>query len=432
MPKALKTVVLVAAHFTPSNLAAVHRSRLWSQHLEERGWKPIVVTTHFRHYEERLDWDLHALVPSELEVIRTAALLTKPLRVFGDIGARGLLFHYRALSQLAKSGRMDFLHITIPSNYSALLGRMLHATHRTPYGIDYIDPWVHEWPGSEKRFSKAWTSARLAQVLEPWAVRDASLITGVAPLYYEEVLARNPHLREQAVTAAMPYGGSEGDFEALRKSPRPTYLFDPRDGLFHMMYAGAMLPRAYAVLERLLQALVILREREPALAAQLRIHFIGTGKSTDDPNGYNIKPLADQHGLSNIVHEHPTRIPYVDVLSHLMQASATLVLGSTEPHYTPSKAFQGVHAKRPLLALLHEASTAAEFLQRAEAATVVTLSEQRLPDPSALAATLAAFMRDRSYDPARVRWELFDSYSARASAHALADALDKAHARAQT
>jgi len=92
----MKNVVLVAAHFTPSNLAAVHRSRLWAQHLREVGWNPIIVTTHYRHYEEALDWDLHGLVQADLEVIRTAAFLTKPLRTVGDIGVRGLLFHYRA------------------------------------------------------------------------------------------------------------------------------------------------------------------------------------------------------------------------------------------------------------------------------------------------------------------------------------------------
>lgn len=427
----MKNVVLVAAHFTPSNLAAVHRSRLWAQHLREVGWNPIIVTTHHRHYEEVLDWDLHGLVPADLEVIRTAAFLTKPFRMVGDIGVRGLLFHYRALARLARQKRMDFLHVTIPSNFSALLGRMVHEAHGTPYGIDYIDPWVHEWPGSEQRFSKAWTSAQLARVLEPWAVRDAALITGVAPLYYEDVLERNPHLRGQAVTAAMPYGGSESDFAALRERPREPYLFDPKDGRFHMIYAGAMLPRGYPILERLFEALAVLRAREPDLARQLHITFVGTGSSPNDPRGFNVKPYAERIGVTDMVREHPARVPYVDVLSHLLHASAVLIVGSTEPHYTPSKSFQGVQARRPMLALLHEASTAAGFLRESHAATVVTVSEHRLPAAGELAATLAAFMRDRSYDPARVLWERFEQYSARSSARALGAALDEAHARAR-
>src|SRR3954468_11620444 len=130
----MKKLALLAAHFTPSNLAAVHRSRLWAQHLPEFGWEPIVVTTHQRHYEEQLDWDLHALVPPELRVVRTAALPTKPVRIVGDIGVRGFPFHYAALARLASKREIDFLHITIPSNFSALLGRMIHRQYGIPYG----------------------------------------------------------------------------------------------------------------------------------------------------------------------------------------------------------------------------------------------------------------------------------------------------------
>jgi hypothetical protein len=422
----MKKLVLVAPHFTPSNLASVHRTRLWAQHLSEFGWEPTVVTTHQRYYEERLDWELEQLVSPALRVVRTAALPTRPVRLVGDIGVRALPFHYRALSQLAQAGEMDFLHITIPSNYSALLGRMVHARHGTPYGIDYIDPWVHEWPGTEKRFSKAWTSARLGELLEPWAVRDASLITGVAPLYYEDVLKRNPHLRGRVVTAAMPYGGSERDIEAVREHPPEPYLFDPDDGRFHVLYAGAMLPKAYVVLERLFEAMARLRRDQPELAARLRLHFVGTGKSPDDPQGHNVLPVAERLGVTDMVDEHPRRIPYTDVLGHLLRASANLIVGSTEPHYTPSKSFQMVQSRRPLLALLHEQSTAARFLRDAGAATVVTLDDEALPDVAALAATIAHMMEAPDYDPERVDWAAFDAYSARASARELAGALDRA------
>lgn len=425
----MKKLALFAAHFTPSNLAAVHRARLWAQHLPEFGWEPTIVTTHHRHYEEQLDWDLHALVPASLRVVRTPALPTKPVRVVGDIGVRGLTFHYHALSRMAERGELDFLHITIPSNFSAVLGRMIKQRHGIPYGIDYIDPWVHEWSGSEQRFSKAWTSARLAELLEPWAVREAALVTGVAPLYFEAVLQRNPHLRAQAVTAAMPYGGSELDFERLRDNPRPTFLFDRDDGLHHVVYAGAMLPRAYAVLERLFEGLRLLRRRSPDVAARLRLHFVGTGKSPNDPTGYNIKPYIERAELSALVDEHPSRIPYVDVLNHLIHASSNLILGSTEAHYTPSKAFQAVLAKRPLLALLHEASTAADFLARANAATVVTFGDAELPSPSLLAEHVQRMIEHDDYDAGRVNWQLLEAFSARSSARVLAEALDRAYAR---
>jgi hypothetical protein len=84
----LKKVALVAAHFVPSNLAAVHRSRLWSLHLREFGWEPVIVTTHWDYYEEKSEFELMELVPPDLKIIRTRAFPTKPVRVVGDIGAR--------------------------------------------------------------------------------------------------------------------------------------------------------------------------------------------------------------------------------------------------------------------------------------------------------------------------------------------------------
>ena len=99
----MKRVALVAAHFPPSNLAAVHRARLWAQHLHEFGWQPTIVTTHWLYYEEILDWELCELVDPDLEIIRTAALPTKPVRVVGDIGVRAFAWHVAALRRLLRN-----------------------------------------------------------------------------------------------------------------------------------------------------------------------------------------------------------------------------------------------------------------------------------------------------------------------------------------
>ena len=106
------------------------------------------------------------------------------------------------------------MHITVPSFYSATLGELLYRREPLPFGIDYQDPWVHVWPEAEVKYSKAWISLQLAYRLEPWATRNAALITGVASGYFEGVLDRNPGLRGSCLTAAMPYGFSELDFAA--------------------------------------------------------------------------------------------------------------------------------------------------------------------------------------------------------------------------
>jgi hypothetical protein len=425
MTTADRTVAIVSPHFPPSNLAGVHRARLLGRHLPEFGWRPVIVTTHWRHYEEELDWGLAGLVDPAVEVIHTPAASTQPVRVVGDIGIRALPWHLAALRRLRREGRVDFVLVTVPSFYSAVLGELLYRRAPLPFGIDYQDPWVHLWPAAEIKYSKAWASLQLAKRLEPWATRNAALITGVAEGYYEGVLDRNPALRGTCVTAAMPIGFSGLDFSAPAVTSRGPTEFDAADGCLHLVYAGALLPKARGVMERLLQAVAVLRARDRAAGERLRVHFIGTGKAPTDRNGHNVLPLALRHGVADAITEHPHRMPYLDVLANLAHATGVLIVGSTEPHYTPSKVYQAVQSRRPILALLHEASTAIDVLERSRAGTVVRLTGRALPEPDRIADAFESFLA-APYGAEAVDWSAFDAYSARESARVMASALDEA------
>ena len=420
-----RRVLIVAPQFPPSNLAAVHRSRLFARHLPQFGWDPIVLTVDPKHYEEPLDTDLVELLPRELRVERVAALPTKPIRLVGDIAIRafGPLLH-RVL-KIVDREKIDFLYLPIPPFFSAPIGRLVHRLRGTPYGIDYIDPWVHAPLQQERLFNKHWLSRQLGRVLEPFAVREARLITGVAEGYYEGVLERNPRLKTQAVIAAMPYGGEADDHRALKSLGTKPYLF-ANDGRFHLVYAGALLPRAFRPLEALFRAIAA----APAVFADVCFHFIGTGTSPDDPNGYTVRPIADRHGLwDGRVTEHPSRIPYLDVLAHLNAANGIFVLGSTEPHYTPSKVYQGVLSEKPVLAVLHQASSACAVLRETSAGRVLAFDGEE--GVGIIESEFASVFRDyrrfaTGFDPSQVDMAQFDRYSARNSTRILADALDRA------
>lgn len=420
-----RKVIIVAPHFPPSNLAAVHRSRLLSMHLPEFGWDPIIVTVHHDYYEEALDWPLAALVPDNLRVERVRALPTHPIRLVGDIGIRGFVPMLLRTLKLIDQERANFLLITVPSFFAAPLGRLVHAMRGTPYGIDYIDPWVHIWPGSERPVSKHWIVRKLGEMLEPISVRKASLITGVAEGYFDGVLSRNPHLRQTAITAAMPYGGEEADHRRADELALQPYLFRDQPAAFRMTYAGAMLPRAYEPLERVFRSIAA----QPSLFQGVKIHFIGSGKSPNDPDGYNVRPVAERFGLwGSVVTEHPARIPYLDVLTHLKHSDAAFVLGSTETHYTPSKVYQAVLSHKPILAVLHSASTAAEVVRSTGAGQVLAFDGQRDLDTveKDFAGVFAHFRNfAASFDPSQVDTAAFSAYSARSSARRLAKAMDE-------
>lgn len=422
----MRRILIISPHYPPSNLAAVHRARLFALHLPAFGWEPHVLMVHERYYEERLDPDLCRLLPEGQRIYKCRAFpLTRP-RLIGDIGLRGFVFLYLAARSILREQRIDLLYIHIPSFYGALLGRLLHAFTRIPYGIDYIDPWVQVFPGSERTFSRHWWSTWLSGRLEPIAVRRAAWITGVAEGYFKGVQERNPRLLQTCLFGAMPYGGEEADHEAIRGMDRDAYLFSKGGGRFRLVYAGALLPKAHAPLDAIFRSIAASKGD----FEDVEFHFIGTGLRPDDPDSHTVRPHAERHGLwGTMVFEHPRRIPYLDVLIHLAAADAVFILGSTEPHYTPSKTYQAVLSGKPILAVLHGESTAVGILREAGAGEVIDFPGEAgvegLTDrfvPAFLTFRAAA----GSFDPGRVNRQAFDAFSARAVTRQLADLLDRA------
>jgi len=186
-----------------------------------------------------------------------------------------------------------------------------------------------------------------------------------------------------------------------------------------------MLPKAYAPLEAILDAM----SHQPKAVGELEIHFIGTGKTPDDPEGYNIRTLAEKYGLWNtVIFEYPRRIPYLDVLVHLEAADGVFILGSTEPHYTPSKVYQGVLSGKPILAVLHKESTAVQVIRTANTGVVLDFGgEPEIPRvKEEFIGVLERFMLFlRNFDPRQVNTEAFDRYSAKMVTAALAELLNK-------
>ncbi len=354
-----------------------------------------------------------------------ALAITKP-RLLGVIGLRDFFPLYKKAKQIIESETIDFLFISIPSFYCALLGRRLHTSTGIKHGIDYIDPWVHYFPGSEKVFSRHWLSTRLAMFLEPMAVKKASLITGVAAGYYEAVLQRKPHLQQQMLVGAMPYGGEQQDHALLDCLNLSAYLFPKKEAVLQLVYAGAMLPQAYTVLEAVFKSIA----GNLTHFEKVEFHFIGTGKTPNDPKGYNIKPLAEKYGLwQSVVYEYPKRIPYLDLLVHLKQADAVYIMESTEPHYTPSKSYQAILSHKPVLAILHEESTAVKVLKQSNAAIILSFKGEQdvnsiehefVPAVPAFKHFIAQFQ------PKQINMSLFEQYLAKAVTHQLAQLSNKA------
>jgi hypothetical protein len=132
--------------------------------------------------------------------------------------------------------------------------------------------------------------------------------------------------------------------------------------------------------------------------------------------------------VADRVTEVAPRIGYLDAVRVQTQASALLLLGSSEPHYTASKLFPALLSRRPLLALYHEQSTVVEMLRRAApTARCVTYGETaRAGDRvEAVYEALAALLEKRAAEPTELNSAALAELSADAMAGRLARLLDQ-------
>jgi hypothetical protein len=434
-------ILIIAPHYPPSNLAAVHRTRLFAQHLPTFGWEPFILTVDEQYYEEQLDWNLFKLIPAEQKIYKVNAFKVGKPRLIGDIGLRAFFQLRKKALELIRTEKIDFVYIPIPSFYTALIGPYLFKKTGVKFGIDYIDPWVHQFPGSEKLFSRHWFSTQLARILEPIAVRHASLITGVSEGYYLPVLKRNPHLKNKVITAAMPYGGEEGDHEFVRRQTsdvrnqtsdvrrQMSVNRDSVSSTFKFVYAGALLPKSIKPLEKIFAALQTLIKSNSCLLTSDICRLIPDVCFTFIGTAGKVKPLAEKYSLfGKSVFEHPDRMPYLDVLKELDQADGIFILGSTEPHYTPSKVYQAVLSQKPILAVLHEQSSAVKVLSESNAGIVVTMDGEE--DLDSLATRFLEGLKQfqdfqQSFNPNKINKAAFEQYSAKAVTAQLVEKLEE-------
>jgi len=196
----------------------------------------------------------------------------------------------------------------------------------------------------------------------------------------------------------------------------------------HLCYVGTLLPTGLGTLRLLLRALERARRDDPA-AARVRLHFFGTSNQSQSTD-HRVLAMARECGVAEAVSEMPGRLDYLDALSVLTHASAVLLLGSSERHYTASKLYPALLSRRPILALFHEESSVVSILRAAgtEPSVRMLTYGDGAPD-DALVAKAACHLRalaaaDLS-TPADVSLDRVDDMSARRLAARLAAIFDR-------
>jgi hypothetical protein len=151
--------------------------------------------------------------------------------------------------------------------------------------------------------------------------------------------------------------------------------------------------------------------KQPALRKELQIHFIGTSYAPKGRATKTVEPLAIEAGLADIVNEQTDRLPFFESLQCLLDAEALFIPGSDDPGYTASKIYPYILARKPLLAVFHEASSVVDVLRRTRAGTVVTFNGSE--DPVALSEAIYREWFERWPIPApQADWQAFETHAA--------------------
>lgn len=352
-------------------------------------------------------------VSPNIEVIFTKAYkVTKP-RIIGDIGLRAFPFLKKKALEICKERSIDFIWIPIPSFYTALLGRQLHDKTNIPYGIDYIDPWVHDITNQNDIRSKL--SQAVARALEPYAVKKASLITGVSTPYYWPVIERN--FKTPPVHVGMPYGFDPHDHEIVIEDLKTPW--DDVTDCKPWIYAGAFLPNSHLFVQSFFESIAALKANN-TWDDSIRLFFIGTGPYP----AKRITAYAQDYGLEDIVIEHRERFPFLHVLNFLSKADRVMLFGSTEKHYTASKTFQCLLSKKPLFAMLHKESSASQVLKETKSDRFFfeyTDGLGKTEISQKLNSILLDFIKVNQWE---IDLKPLDKYSAKQSAKVLVDCMD--------
>lgn len=384
----LHKVIIVSPHFPPSTLAGVHRARHLAQHLPAHGWDPIIVHVDERFYPEESDPALAGLLRDNLKRVRVTAMPTRLARKvgLGDVGIRSYPWMGDAVIRAAREHGARAVMITGSPFYPMLLARRIKHQTGLPILLDFQDPWVTAVGSSRPAFSKGRVAHQLSALLEPMAVRHADFITSVSDTQNTELAARYPSIDPERM-AALPIGGDPADFDALRRSPpvAATHPLDPAK--INFSYVGTFMPRSTQMMEAVLAGLAHLKAHKPDLASRIALNFVGTSNQPNAGAAPQVAPIAEKLGVTDLVHETPRRVRYLEALSLLANSDGLMMIGSDEPHYTASKIYPNLMAGRPYLSLFHAASSAHKILT--DGAGGRTFSFENLADLPALAPAIA-------------------------------------------
>jgi glycosyltransferase involved in cell wall biosynthesis len=377
----MKKVLILTYYFPPLGLGGTQRIAKFVKYLPACGWEPTIVTVKPIVYWA-LDSSLQADV-NNARVIRTESF--DPQRLLARLGKTaihasdgekksGLLstinqkvlpfvlvpdskvlwhsFAFKAIKKLLADEHFETLLTTSPPHSVHLLGQKVAQKFKLPWVADFRDGWA----GSHIVYEPTRWQFMRNQKLQQRVVQRASAIVSASPGIDESLKV---HSDETEKFRVITNGFDPEDFPAtINKNKKYT-----------LCYSGTI--NRFADPEPFLDALVLLRQTNPELIANLHVEFVGM----DTLGGF--ENLVHKRGLADVVSVLGQQ-DHVNSVKHLKNADALLLIAKARETDTfiPGKTFEYIGAGKPVFCISTSRFTN-ELLKDYEPAQTVTSFEPK-------------------------------------------------------
>ncbi len=372
---------MVCYPFPPNASAGAVRSERVARHLATKGWDVEVVTIRQRS-DLYGDTALLDGLPNNVRVHFTRGfdpwLWLRGRQVRRQLWRRvkGVLMEVTAFPdhtlywnavaiakglEIHRKRPVDLLYTTSPPHATQLCGLVLHDLIRRPWVADFRDPWTQN--ACRRAEHPLRVVRRLERVMETSVLRRADIVLANTTANRDNLLKEFPFLSRERVLY-LPNGWEAfPDHMALRENlPEFTIV---HSGNFYPQF------KPYA----LLHALALWRSEKkgeasrPPFRGRLRVVILGT-RDTETEKLVNALALTDIVEIRPWVALEEAR----RIMTRADLLWATLGTGPESGSFIPSKLFEYIAARRPIMGFFPEGE-AATLIRRTNTGTVFTCDD---------------------------------------------------------
>jgi hypothetical protein len=410
----LKRLLVISPYFPPINTADMQRVRMSLPYFKDLGWDAEVVVVQQKYTDLIKDPLLLKSIPPDIKIYQIKAFSKKWTSKFGlgSLALRAMWFYYNFVNSLLKKQEFDLIYFSTTEFPLCVLGKYWKKRFGIPYVIDMQDPWHTDYyknkPKAE-RPKKYWFSYRLNKFLEPMAMKNADGLTSVSADYIKVLQDRYTHLKSKP-TAVITFGAFDADFKIAEENDIKLSLAFPINGKqINLIYIGRGGHDMKPALSTLFTAFKEGLKNQPQLFNRIRMYFIGTSYASQGKGKPTISPIAEIFGLNDYVTEYTDRIGFYQSLKTLQTADGLVIIGSNQAAYTAFKIYPYILAKKPLVAILHQDSSATKIIKDCNAGFFISIGDNIDYAYNKMSAYIESI---ESHATPATNWKAFEYYTA--------------------